>query len=290
MRKPTMPGARKILPLLLGLALVAHAQPRFLPQPEYGQFGAPDQAEGRRVLEAFRAKGIAGDYFLEFELHVLPRRGDERVLTGGLWGTRADAGPLSRVAILTDEAKKTEQRLLVQDGPSPVVWSWDGSGPAKVLDAAALFAPLAGTNLTTFDLQMPFLYWTDFDYEGLSRLRGRPAHQFLLRPPKDLAGKYSALAAVRVYLDSQFTALVQAEWLDAHGQTIKTVSLLELKRIGEQWIPKSFEARDEITRDKTRFVVTGAALNLNLPREIFAPEQLGQAIDAPDAKLITPVE
>ncbi|HXB01880.1 MAG TPA: outer membrane lipoprotein-sorting protein [Opitutaceae bacterium] len=272
------------------MALTAQAQPRFVPQPEYGQFGAPDQAEGRRVMEEFRAKGIAGDYFLEFELHVLPRRGDERVLTGQLWGTRNDQGPLSRVVIATDAAKKTELHLLVQNGPSPAVWSQDGADVARLLDVAALFAPVAGTNLTAFDLQMPFLYWPDFDYQGLNRLRGRPTHQFLLQPPKDFAEKYPALKGVRVFLDTQFNALVQVELVGHDGQTLKTISLLEMKRINDQWIPKTLDVRDEATRDKTRFLVKGAALGLTLPGEMFAPAQLGETVNPPDAQKIVPVE
>jgi hypothetical protein len=285
-----MSGSRFFFLLLFGLTLTAQAQPRFVPQPEYGQFGAPDQAEGRHVLEEFRAKGIAGDYFLEFELHVLPRRGDERVLTGQLWGTHNDQGPLSRVVIATDAAKKTELHLLVQNGPAPIVWSWDGVDAARLLDVAALFAPVAGTNLTAFDLQMPFLYWPDFAYQGLTRLRGRPTHQFLLQPPKDFAEKYPVLKGVRVFLDTQFNALVQVELVGHDGQTLKTISLLELKRIGEQWIPKTFDVRDEVTRDKTRFLVKGAALGLTLPCEVFSPEQLGETVNPPDAQKIVPVE
>ncbi len=298
-----MSGSRIFFLWLFAMALAAQAQPRFLPQPEFGQFGAPDQAEGRRVLEDFRAKGIAGDYFLEFELHVLPRRGDERVLAGQLWGTRTDQGPLSRVAIVTDAVKKTELHLLIQNGPAPAGWSCDGSDAAKPLDrlgalspsngsldVAALFAPVAGTNLTVFDLQMPFLYWPDFAYQGLTRLRGRPTHQFLLQPPRDFAEKYPALKGVRVFLDTQFNALVQVELVGHDGQTLKTISLLELKRIGEQWIPKTFDVRDEVTRDKTRFLVKGAALGLTLPREIFARDKLMETINPPDAKSIVPVE
>jgi len=285
-----MSGSRIFFLLLSGLALAAHAQPRFLPQPEYGQFGAPDQAEGRRVLEEFRAKGIAGDYFLEFELNVLPRRGDGRVLTGQLWGTRNDQGPLSRVAIVTDAVKKTELHLLVQNGPAPAGWSWDGSGAPKPLDVATLFAPVAGTNLTVFDLQMPFLYWPDFAYQGLTRMRGRPTHQFLVHPPKDFAEKYPSLAGVHVFLDTQFNALVQVELVGHDGRTLKTISLLELKRIGEQWIPKTLDIRDEATRDKTRFMVKGATLGLTLPREIFTSAQLGETVKPPDAAKIVPVE
>jgi hypothetical protein len=294
MRRPTMSGSRIFFLWLSGLALAAHAQPRFLPQPDYSHVGTPDQAEGRRVLEDFRAKGIAGDYYLEFELHVLPRRGDERVLTGQLWGTRNDQGPLSRLAVTTDT--KSELYLLVQNGFSPKVWVEEdfGGDVTSVEGVNALFETIGNTNLRAFDLQMPFLYWPDFKYEGITRMRGRPAYQFLMHAPKEYALRFSekraALSDVRIYLDTQFNALVQAELLDTGGQVGKTISLLELKHIGDQWIPKTIDVRDEVTRDKTRFVVKGAALSLTLPREIFAWTNLMKKVNPPDAQKIVPVE
>ncbi|MDE3084625.1 MAG: outer membrane lipoprotein-sorting protein [Verrucomicrobiota bacterium] len=276
--------------LLIGLSLAAQAQPRFLPQPNYGQLKPPDQAEGRRVLEEFRAKGIAGDYYLQIELHVLPRRGDEHVLTGRIWGTRTVQGPLSRIEIVTDPVTKTELRLLVQNGPEPACSSKVGDNEVRTLGPEALMQPIAGTNLTAFDLQMSFLYWPDFAYEGLVRMRGRPTHQFLLYPPKEFAEKYPALSNVRVYLDTQFNALVQTELLGSRGEVIKTISLMELKRVQDQWIPRSIDIRDEATRDKTRLVVTGAALGLTLPREIFDKDQLAKEAAKPPAERIVPIE
>lgn len=289
-----MSGLRKIFFWLAPLALAAPwapAQQRFLPQPNYVQLSPPDQAEGRRVLEEFRAKAWPPTtVFFDFQLHVLPRRGDERVLQGRLWAMRNSEGPIWRIELAPNPAKKTELRLLVQNGPSPAVWQWNGAGAVLPLDLAAFFEPIGETNLTAFDLQMPFLYWQDFVYEGLTRIRGRPAHQFLLRPPADFAKKYPALSGVRVYLDTEFDALVQAELIGDHGQVIKTISLLELKRIGEYWIPKTFDVRDEATRNKTRFVVTGAALGLALPAEIFTPVQLSSDVAPPAAEHIVPVE
>ena len=81
------------------LALPARAQKESRPPPNYAQLGPPDQAEGRAVIDSFRQQGIAGDYYLEFELRVLPRRGDEQVLPGRLWGSRNAAGPISRVSV-----------------------------------------------------------------------------------------------------------------------------------------------------------------------------------------------
>jgi hypothetical protein len=128
---------------------------------------------------------------------------------------------------------------------------------------------------------MPFLYWSDFVYEGLARMVGRPAHKFLLYPPADFAAQYPTLTGVRVYLDTQYVAMVQAELIGTGGRPLKVVSLLDLKKVGDQWLVKAIDLRDETTRDKTRFVVMTAALNLKLPPEVFDPAQLAAPLASP---------
>jgi len=268
-----------------------HAQKGYQPPPNYAQFGKPDQQQGREILEQFRRQGIAGEYYLEFELRVLPRHGTERVLRGRLWGSRNADGPISRVSINAPEAgAATEIRLLVQNGANPVLWRWkDGSGVAgESSDVAALFESVAGTDLTPFDLQMPFLYWPEFVYEGLARMRGRPAHQFLLYPPAAVAERHPALKGIRAYLDTQYNALVQAEYIGDEGRSLKILSVIDLKKIGDQWIVKSIDLRDETTRNKTRFVVTAAALHQQFAPQIFDPVHLGEpAVMPAGAELAT---
>jgi hypothetical protein len=147
----------------------------------------------------------------------------------------------------------------------------------------ALFDPLAGTDLTAFDLQMPFLYWNDFVFEGLARVRGRPAHVFLMYPPAEVSARRPELTGVRVYLDTQFNALVQAEQIGVENRSLKSITILDLKKVDEQWIPKSIDVRDELTRNKTRFAVTGAALGLDLLPTLFESEFLANAIQPPPA-------
>jgi hypothetical protein len=140
---------------------------------------------------------------------------------------------------------------------------------------------LAGTDLTAFDLQMPFLFWSDFVFEGLARVRGRPAHVFLLYPPAEVTGRRPDLTGVRVYLDTQFNALVQAEQIGAENRTLKSITILDLKKVDEQWIPKSIDVRDELTRNKTRFAVTGAAVGLDLLATLFEPAALADPVLPP---------
>ena len=277
--------------MMCWLPTPAQAQKGYQPPPNYAQYGKPDQEQGREILEQFRRQGIAGDYYLEFELRVLPRHGPERVLRGRLWGSRNASGPISRVSVRAPEAGAApEVRLLVQSGASPALWRWNerSGGAAESPGVAALFEPVAGTDLTPFDLQMPFLYWPEFVYEGLVRMRGRPAHQFLLYPPAAVTELHPALKGIRAYLDTQYTALVQAEFIGDEGRPLKVLSVIDLKKIGDQWIVKSIDLRDETTRNKTRFVVTAAALRQQFAPQIFDPARLAEPAAVPaGSELVT---
>lgn len=254
--------------LTVGLAISVQAQPGFRPTPNYVAT-KPDQEEGAKILREFQKTGIDGTYWLDFELQVMPHKGSETTVAGQIIGTRNDQGTLTRLSVGT-------QRWLIQRGPQPAAWTVVGESPlSQPLTAAQTLDTIAGTDLTIFDLQMPFFYWTDFVYEGLARIRGRPAHSFVLYPPKDLATARPELTGVRVYLDTQFQALVQAELLGPKGAVEKIISILDLKKVGERWIPKSIDFRNNLTRGKTRFNVNAAALELTLPDEVFDPAKLG---------------
>jgi hypothetical protein len=256
--------------------------------PELAQVDLPDAAEIAKILMHFRETGIAGDYYLEFELRTLPRRGEEKTFQGRMWGSRNADGTITRV-ILADAARK-EQRLLVQNGPQPAVWRVT-EGRVTQLEPAALFDPvIPGVNLTTFDLQMPFLYWPSVTLEKITRsFRGRPAHVFLFKPPATFAAANPRLGAVRAYLDTQYNAPTQIETIDRDARVTKTLTLLDLKKLNEQWIPKSFEVRDETSRDKTRLTISAAALGLSLPSAVFAPAGLIEDVKSPPPERIQKV-
>ena len=189
---------------------------------------------------------------------------------------------------LTDAAGR-EHRLLVQNGRQAAVWR-RVDGRAKALGVGELFAPLVpGVQLSAFDLQMPFLFWPDAEVVSIVRIRGRPAHAFLFHPPATFAAKDSTMATVRSYFDAQFNAPMQTELLDRTGAVTKTFSLLDLKKIDGRYIPKAFEVRDEASRDKTRLVVTGVALNLDLATTMSEPGALGDDIRPPPPARIVPI-
>lgn len=252
--------------LTAGPAFLAEGS-RSRPAPSYVSGDKADQTEGARILGNFRQAGIAGTHWLSFELHVLPRKGAERVIEGALFGVHNAAGPLTRLSL-------PEGRWLIQSGPAPAAWTAPTGGAARPATTAETLQPIAGTDFSLFDLQMPFLHWTDFAYEGLAKVRSRPAHRFLLYPPADFAAARPDLSAVRVFIDTQFQALVQVEQLGPDGRVMKSVALIDLKKVGEQWFVKSVDLRNHVTRDKTRLTFKAVALDLALPADAFSPAQL----------------
>ncbi|HEU5078993.1 MAG TPA: outer membrane lipoprotein-sorting protein [Opitutaceae bacterium] len=277
---------RVICPFFLCCAVAstaARAQPkRFRPAPEYAQIGKPDQQEGAKILREFQARGLySGQNYIEFEFVIMPRRGDEKIVPGRMWSSRTDKGPISRLVLFPGQTHR-ELRLLVQSGPEPAAWQWRADSPTvQKMDTAAFFQPLAETDVTLFDLQLSFLYWRDFVFEGVSKLRGRPAHVFLLYPPSGVATEKSNLTGVRVYLDTQYSAPVQFEELGADAAVLKTVSVVDLKKIGDQWLVKSIDFRDETTRNKSRFSMTGAKTGADFSSVLFEPANLSESIAPP---------
>ena len=276
----------------MGATTIVSAQPkRFRPQPQYVQIGEPNQAEGRRILDDFRMRGIEGDYYWEFSLRVKPRRGEESFIAGRMWGSRNEKGPITRI-VLWPGVAASERRLLIQNGPNNATWSWQADKSAAgvtVMDSSAWFEPLGGTELTAFDLQMPFIYWNDVVFEGVTNRNNRPAYVFLFYPPAGVAAQRPALAGVRIYLDTAYRAILQFEQIGDAGRVLKTLKLVSLKKVDDDMIVKSVDLRNEETGNKTEFIVNGAAMRLSLPATLFEPGSLGEAVRPPAADKIRAV-
>ncbi len=278
---------RAFLLLLLGTCGAHAGTPPGAP-PELSQFGKPDAAEAARILAQFRQAGIPGEFFLEIELRAMPRKGEGLTYRGRLWGGRNPQGAITRVE-LTDAAGASH-RLLIQNGERPAVWRFAG-GKVTQLGVADLFTPLIpGVEVTPFDVQMPFLYWSGATLEKIVRVLGRPTYSYLFPAPKEFAAEHRDVVAARAYLDTQFNQLLQTELIGAGNKVVKSFAFVSLKRVGDQHIPKQADYRNEITRDKTRLQVTGAALGLTLADDLFAPESLMQPGKIPAAGSIVRID
>ncbi len=274
------PHRKSLLCACLGLALVAifgagmlHAQSKRPRLSHPSGVKTPDQAEGADILGQMRQALMADDTYLEFELKVLPRRGEEIRSEGRLWASQNSEGPVMRLSL-------GEGTLLVQSGPNPMAWRWSSRAQREpaVMDVATWFSPLADSDLSAFDLQMPFLFWEDSVYEGQSMVGGRTADTFLVKPPPSVAAQRPEMTAIRFHLDRTYHAILLAEHIGRDSTVTKTFRLIGLKRVGNRYTMKAVEIRDEITRRKTRLTVTEARIGDPLPAVMFKPECLDRGL------------
>ena len=270
--------------LFWALAAVAQAASNFPAAPELAQLGKPDAAEARDLLEKVRGSTLPGKSYLEFELHALPRRGDERVYRGRLWSSHNGSGAITRVQ-LTDGSGQVH-RWLLQNGAAAAVWTLAGQQPVQLPEASVLSPLIPGVDISAFDLLMPYLYWPDAGLSRLERIRGRPAYTFVFQPPLSFQQAHPEVGSVRAYLDTQYRAITQAERIGPGGQILSTLSMGGLKRVNDQWMLKSVDFRNDTTRDKTRLLITAAALDLDLSPALFEPARLAEEIAPPRADRI----
>lgn len=246
--------------------------------PELAQWGKPDAAEAQRIVGLVRESGIAGDHYLDFELQALPRRGAESVYRGRYWGSRTAAGAIARIELA--DATGAVHRFIVANGAAPAVWrARPPAYASEALGGDELFAPLLpGLEVSAFDLQLPYLFWPGPRVERITRLRGRPAYEFLFPAPSGTGG---GVAAVRAFLDTQFNAMLQTEVLGPRGTVLRSFALQSFKTVGRQPLPKVLDYRNETTRDKSRLTVLAAALEQTFPRGLFEPAALGRDAAVP---------
>jgi hypothetical protein len=246
----------------------------------------PDKAGAAALLDQYRRSVYAEPIYVEFDLRQMPRRGDEHLYHGRLWGARNGRGPITRFELDAGKGGPVH-RILVQGGPDAALWVSDGPGGAARDEKALLMPLVPGVEMTPFDLQMPYLYWLDVDLAGEKRIRGRPSYAYQFAPPAEFAAASPGIKYVRAYLDTQYDALMQSEITGADGRVAKTLSLLELRKVGDRWIPRDLDVRNEATRDKTRLSVTAVAIGITVDPSVFDPSRLGTAAAAPPGESIT---
>lgn len=277
--------------LLLAAAAAIHcaqAQPKGRPDPRFVQPDQIDPATGTQVLEAFRSARTAGDYDFDFVFVNRPRSGGNEVLTGRMLGTWSQDGRAVCRADISLPGGQTLQ-LLYRGGTDGSTYMATKGQPAREASGEARFAPIAdGLTFTPFELQMPFLFWTDYVYEGTRKLMGRPAHYFILYPPTDFESQ--GIGAVRVAVDADFLVMLMAEELDHDGNPVKDFRINGFKKVDGQWIVKEIDLVDETSKDRTRFKVIGARVGLTLPESLFSLNADGTIPDMPTDQPVPIVE
>lgn len=269
--------------------LQATAQARLGGEPTSRFMERIDTEEGAQRLAAFRRQRLDGDFCFEFELAHKPRRGRTISYAGIMWGSWNETGPITRFRVSSTLPKDGGSvnssegvELIIQNGVTPQAWiRQNDRSDFTLIEGEALFEPIMpGLLYSPFDLQMPFVYWKDFTYEGPTLVGvTRVAQQFLMQPPVTSACAERGISGVRVGLDDTYNALWRVEVMNAEGEVSSRFAVESFKKVQEQYIVKRITLKDYTSRDRTTFEVKAAAVGISLNRDLFCP-QSALSVDA----------
>ena len=217
-------------------------------------------------------------YSLQFQLRHMPRRGNETVKTGILYGPFLGCG-VSRLSVVRDSEKNNFSNFLLKNGEDPKFWNVTSNELQPILiSPEESLAPLVqGMNQTAFDLLMPFVFW-DGEYKNSGKVAGRPAHIFSFTCPPWITKVRPHWQNITLALDDAYDAPLRVEILGKSQIAERTLILRKFKKIGDRWIVKEIDCHDRKSRSVTRMTVTSAALGLDLDQTLFLPENLVQPI------------
>lgn len=239
-----------------------------------------DSVEGAKRMAAFRALRLEGDFCFKFQLEQKPRRGKTTRYNGIMYGSWNSRGPVSRFLLYPEAVGqvavvgRSPIELIVQNGADSEVWMRRQSNtPFIRIEDGALFEPIFdGVLYTPFDLQMPFVYWDDYVYQGPARVSTRIGQRFLLKPAADSLADQSGITGVRIALDDAYYALLKAEVLGEGGELRSSLTAERLKKVQGQWIVREVSLKDAHSRDVTDFIVKAASVGLIFDGAVFDPE------------------
>ncbi len=239
-----------------------------------------DPAEGAKRMASFRAQRLEGDFCFKFQLEHKPRRERTVRYHGIMYGSWNERGPVSRFKLYPEKmgkdapAENSPIELIVQNGIAPEVWiRRQASEPFILIEDGALFEPVFnGVLYTPFDLQMPFVFWNDYAYEGPSRVLSRIGQRFLMQPPVDSLAAQNGITAVRIALDDAYYALLQVEVLGEASVARSSFTVSSLKKVQGQYIVKEIELKNLQSKDATDFKVKAASVGLIFDAAVFDPD------------------
>lgn len=217
-------------------------------------------------------------YSLQFQLRHMPRRGNETVKTGILYGPFLGCG-VSRLSVVRDSQKNNFSNFLLKNGEDPKFWNVTSNELQPILiSPEESLAPLVqGMNQTAFDLLMPFVFWNG-EYKNSGKVAGRPAHIFSFTCPPWITKVKPHWQNITLALDDAYDAPLRVEILGKSQIAERTLILRKFKKVGDRWIVKEIDCHDRKSRSVTRMTVTSAALGLDLDQTLFLPENLVQPI------------
>jgi hypothetical protein len=172
-------------------------------------------------------------------------------------GASAISAPVEILGGWTEETGRW-QRLLLPDGVqwlikgASVTTIWKlGVGQIAPLGPLERHAPIMEDIPLDWDLySMSFLSWPEHTYLGVNRTHGRWADCV------ELKGSNEGYAKADVWIDTEFSAPLEAQLYDSQDNLVKTLRIVSMQKVGSDWILKRWEVLDNLKHTKTTLTTT----------------------------------
>ena len=245
-----------------------------------------DENEAREKLSEYR-KFVSSEsnqthlhegFAMHFQLRHMPRRGKEIIQIGSIYGPFLGSG-ISRFSIRCEISRDNVEDYLLKNGKSPELWkSGKAQDIAVSMTRCFITKPLVeGLNYTPFDLIMPFIFW-DAKYEKSGKVAGRHAHVFSFQSPAWIVKEKPDWKEITLALDDTYQAPLRVQTLNSSQNLIRTLILRSFKRIGDRWIVKEIDCKNNKSGSVTRMKITSAALGIDFDSSFFSPDGLHRSV------------
>ena len=270
--------------LLLPLTLTLFSNPIRFPARGFAKILHEDEAQKRlSEYRNFVSSGTNQTHFhdgfaMRFQLRHMPRRGNEIIQTGSIYGPLLGSG-ISRFSINSEILGDSDKDYLLKNGKTPKFWKSESiqNVPVPLVTDFITKPIVEGMNYTPFDLIMPFIFW-DAKYEKSGKVAGRPAHIFSFQSPVWIIKEKPEWKEFTLALDDAYQAPLRVQTLSSSQFLVRTLILRSFKKIGDRWIVKEVDCRDNKSGSVTRMSITSAAIGIDFDPSFFSPDGLSRRV------------
>ncbi|MDD4734731.1 MAG: outer membrane lipoprotein-sorting protein [Kiritimatiellae bacterium] len=223
-----------------------------------------DRPDPTNILRDVRRNFPDRPLQVDGDLTAKNRRGDI-LLTRRLEFTLDLSAPTgTALYVLSDAFGEPLERLVITRPPNAPAQYALFSG--KDSEAAALHdptAPIQGLDFSWADLAMDFLWWPNVSIAGHENKLNRPCVILEVRP--DASSDAGTYDSVRLWIDQNSSALLEAQGFDAEGALLKKLQIQTLKKVDAFWTVGDIGVHSYPSRSKTRLRVRDVQLENHPP-------------------------
>ncbi len=180
------------------------------------------------------------------------------------WGA---AEPLARYTLRDAFGASLEAMTLIRQPDGRLEQLFYRGDPLAGAPLPDLYAPIQDLDVSWTDLCLAFLWWPGGQTVGAEKIKGRFCWVVDIPAP---GGGTAGYSGVRVWIDPQVRALLQAAAYDRAGETLKTIQIKSFKKVKNVWMVQDLEIQNTQNRHKTVLRV----------REVKVLNGEGQAVPA----------